>query len=470
MKMMSEKVQQQLVESVKTAIELHADGTPPTDAVTQVAKEAGYNEHQLKLMTDSFNTAKSLHHIRTADEMNKSASFDLADFDAAKEQLFPSDEEKVKAAHFADRPSSVLAMSVPNFNKAAGLSKTAASSCGSSGGAAASASAGLAAHDRRRKKKKKEVKAFDFEDQEEPDIFEVKGAEELQPDHGYRFRTAWKKLGGYLTKSRTHRKEAESHRHTYYQAAQQLGERFRAVAGPNWPDFRKEAEALYGDVGSQVCQAIETDNRLLSIYKRHGKSAEARPVPQMINDLTVDHKLLKIAVHAVELSAHEQVESQRWEKKHAETREALLRLGKSEKQADIGTMLGITALNRAMNDATKNVLSRPPARADLEDDADLDNEYNKTRIGLAVKDMMDSDEVVGQHASEDPARVAQVVDQLVQVSPRLLDMPLALQSAVRRQLEMGTTEPFELQQIRDLSKPLATPTVAPAPQGPGANV
>lgn len=447
---MSERAQQEIVDSMKTAIEHHVQGMSPTEAVVKVAEEAGYNQHKLKLMTDAFNTAKTLHHMRTADELSKSASFDLADYDQAREALFPSDEAEVKAAHFVQAPRPALPGVVPNFNKAASQREKVAAGCGS----ADSAAAGLKAHDRRRKKgKKKEVKAFDF-DAPEDDVLAVKGSEERELDSGYRFRTAWRKLGGYQTRARKHRKEAEEHRHTFYQACGQLGQRFRAVSGPSWFDFRKEAEALHGPVAAQVCQAIEDDHRLGSVYKRHGKSAEARPLPPMINDMTDDHKLLKVALHSAEISAHEQVESQRWQSKFSQAREALLSLGKPEKRADVATMLGITALNRAMNDATKSVLDRKPATPSLDLDTDLDMEMDKARVGLAVKDLMESDEVISQHASEDPARVAQVVDQVVQVSPKLLNMPLALQSAVRRQLEMGTTEPFELQQIRDLSKPL----------------
>jgi hypothetical protein len=95
---MTTQRQQQLVDAVKTAADLHADGLPASKALAKVATDQGFNQHELKLMTDAFNTAKTLAHMRSTDGVDKTASFELADYDQASALAFPPAQLPAKTA------------------------------------------------------------------------------------------------------------------------------------------------------------------------------------------------------------------------------------------------------------------------------------------------------------------------------------------------------------------------------------
>lgn len=412
-KLMSEAKQREVLEAVKEAVALGSDFSP-TEALAKVASDHGYNEHILQRMVESYNTGKTLHHMRTATPEEKSASFELADFDEARAILLPDDEKEVKAAHFTDVKPVVFESQIPNFN----------------GGRAKAAAA---------------------------DILKVEGGEPRKAEVD--IPGAYRKLSEFKTKARQHRKEAEDARVYLETAVRQLGDNFRQVGHePNWFGWRKEAEAVSGELAGQLCDYAQDIYGLEAKYDRHKLPKEAS-APPVIDDTTDLHKLMKIACVAARIYSREKAAEQRLLKKQAKHREALQSLGKSEaakKEASIIGLLGIQQLGKQMDATSDSIIGESTKPEVLPEDVasgmNINDELRKARIGIAVRDMMDEDDVISQHASEDPARVTEMVREITRVSPALLDMPIALRAAIRRQLEMGVTEPHELQQLRDFSK------------------
>jgi len=413
--LMSETRQKEVLAKVEEAAALHMSGMSPTEALAKVASEAGYNEHVLQRMVETFNTAKTLQHMRQAPETEKAASFDLADYDQAHAIMFPDDEQQVKAAYFDQPDPRVFNDLIPNFNKQA------------------------------------------------TDASVLKMAvKEVPRDFARDLRQAFRKVGGYQTKAREFRKQAEEYKFILERTLQELGSSFkRAAHATNWYEFRKEAAVVGGVLAEQLADIVEHQHGLAQRYSRHKLStAEDWEPDSVIDDTTHEHKLMKVAATAARLCSHFGVQAQRWFQKHASTWEALVCLGKTrssrEKSADVGSSLGLLALQNQMNQATQAVLDRRKTPvitdADLGGDLDISSELQKTRMGIALRDMMEEDEVIAQHAAENPSAVTEAMDQLINVSPELANMPIALRSALRRQLEMGTTEPFELSQLRELSK------------------
>lgn len=414
-RLMSETRQKEVLAKVEEAAALHMEGMSPTEALAKVASESGYNENVLQRMVETFNTAKTLQHMRTAPNTEKAASFELADYDQAHAIMFPDDEQQVKAAYFDQPDPQVFGEAIPNFNKVAVDSS---------------------------------VLKMDVSD--------------IPRDAGRELRQALRKVGAYQTKAREFRKQAENYRFTLETALRELGNRFKqAGCGVNWFEWRKAAAAVGDALTSKLADIVEDQHGLAQRYVRHKLStAEDYEVPSVVDNTTHEHKLMKVAVMAARLCSHYGVQAQRWFNKHASTRDALICLGKAdtprEKNADLGSSLGVMALTKQMGDATKNIMDQRKqpviTDADLGGDLDIESELQKTRMGIALRDMMEDDEVIAQHASEDPSSVTDVMDQLLAVSPQLANMPIALRAALRRQLEMGTTEPFEIAQLRDLSK------------------
>lgn len=438
--LMSETRQKEVLAKVEEAASLHMGGMSPTEALAKVASEAGYNDHVLQRMVETFNTAKTLQHMRQAPDTEKAASFELADYDQARAIMFPDDEQVVKAAYFDQPEAQAFEDVIPNFHK----------------------------------------KAVDT------GVLKVDGAP-VPRSEARDLRQAFRKAAGYRTKARKFRKDAEEHQFILESVLRELGNRFKHAAHAiNWFEFRKEAEAVGGVLARELADIVEEQHGLAQRYRQHKLSmAEDWEEPSVIDDTTEEHKLMKAAACAARLCSHFGVQSQRWFQKHASTQEALICLGKTrspgEKSADVGSSLGLLALQNQMNQATQNQLAerKPPiiTDADLGGDLDVSSELQKTRMGIALRDMMEEDEVIAQHTSEDPAAVTEVMNDLIRVSPELANMPIALRSALRRQLEMGTTEPFELAQLRDLSKdtqkfqPSVMLDTAPAPPAvPGMQV
>jgi hypothetical protein len=111
-------------------------------------------------------------------------------------------------------------------------------------------------------------------------------------------------------------------------------------------------------------------------------------------------------------------------------------------------------LAASLSGAFDNTIPQPPpSKANINPNVGLESELNKARLQTAVKDMMTDDDVISQHASQDPAKVMKIVEQLAQVHPKILDMPSVLQSGVRKALELGSIEPFELKQLQSLGSP-----------------
>ena len=412
-KLMTEAQQTKILANVEKAAALHLGGMDPTEALVKVATDAGYNEHVLQRMVETFNTAKTLHHMRSADDLEKAASIALADFDQAKEIMFPSKDEEVKAAYYDKPKPAVFREVIPNFNKVAS---------------------------------------------EDASVLKME-VPEVPRDSGREIRQAFKKVSAYTTKARVNRDQAEEYRSVLEGTVSELGECFkRAGCSVNWYEFKKEAAAIGGVLAEEIAEIVEERHGLEQRYVRH-KLAMAKDFEpdDIIDDTTYEHKLMKAACLAAGLCSHFGVIAQRWFQKHASVREALICLGKSqapEKTADMGT-LSLMTLRDSLSKASDKVLNerKPPVitDADIGGDLDISSELQKTRMGIALRDMMNEDEVIAQHASEDPAAVSDMMNELVAVSPHLANMPIALRSALRRQLEMGTTEPFELAQLQQLS-------------------
>jgi hypothetical protein len=258
------------------------------------------------------------------------------------------------------------------------------------------------------------------------------------------------------------RKVAEEHRMAHDEnrgialtSMHKLAEIFRRADRPNWTTFEGEVLAVHGKEASAFLDAIWDTGRLGSV--RCSRAPGAIKVAY-VNDGTELHKLFSIFKVASEIAAEEKVQETQYRERYQSDRAAVLG---ATKEAMMGAMMGSPMLMAAQLAGTYDQALQPPApaKATINPNVGLESELQKARLQAVVRDMMANDEVISAHSANDPAKVVKIVEQLSQVHPKILDMPSVLQSGVRKALELGTIEPFELKQLQSLGDP-----TSPAPQ------
>ena len=480
MKFMSSKRQQELVDAVKDAADLHLDGSLATDAIAKVASERSFGENEARLMVEAFNTSKTLAHMRDAQGSEKAASFDLADADQVIALMFPK-SEAVKTAFAVEEYS--FSPRIPNYFeqevRSALSEKVATVLIESQEGAPAKNGA------------------------------EVTALSSTPSD--IRYRKAYNACDYWRKKADAHRAEAAKMRGQIHEACRSIAESFRTPAGVGgWNTFAKEAEQLHGKDGRIVVDAIAEDFGLNSIMARHGakEAAVTLPDPEAIN-----HKLLKVAVLSIDAASDELEKEAKCREECAAAKARWFRSGgvkvaakdKKEKdpklpyelQSQVDALRRESAVPKAQLEQAKlrdeivdrrvapatNLLKSVstgardfsdlvgtvrseidrfklpepgPGRTDdsvYDPNVGLEADYTNAVIQLNIQDAMESDPVIAEHASSDPEMVLKAVKELAEIEPAILMKPMALKSMLRRHLELGQTELHELEQQRKVVGP-----------------
>ena len=421
MQFMSPKRQQEIVDAVKTAADLHTAGTSASDAIAKVASDAGFNANEAKLMVDAFNTSKTLAHMRTSEGVEKAASFELADYDEVAKVLEQTEEKTALATDYE------FDTRIPDYRKAT--------------------------QDYTELTEKIAYQVI--EDSNGVSVPLDKVSETLDTADDLVMRKACDAVDYWRKEADVKRAEYDSLRFHVSDACSKLAEYFsRAGYLQQWPTFAKEAENLHGDIGKRVVDTLNTEFGLSSLSDRHGCK---HAVVTMPDESTVPHKLLKVAVLSAELAADAQAEEQDLRDKHAKAKEKVYgKRKKNKKKSDSSCKkagLSTLALLNMMRNRDGASAAPPTPEVDLGTDAGLESEYGNARMQMLLRDMMEEDDVLSQHAQEDPATVFQVMNELSTFQPELLKQPIALRSAMRRHLELGQTEPHELNQMKELMEP-----------------
>ena len=469
MNFMSSKRQQELVDAVKDAADLHLEGMPASDAIAKVASDSQMSENETKLMVEAFNTSKTLAHVRSAQGSEKAASFDLADYDTVIAKAFPAKED-VKVAFITDYRFSE---SVPSYFGVAG-------------------------------KMLEKVATTLIESQEG---IPVKDAQEVtvrsNTPSDLTYRKAYNACDYWRKKAEEHRAKAAEMRGQVYEACEAIAEGFKTPAGiRGWSTFAKEAESLHGEVGKKVVETIADDFGLNGIMARHGSKGAAVTLP---DPDAKNHKLLKIALLSMEVAAEEmdseddcrrrlEADKARWFRdggvktaakgggsKHpdldtqakidAYRNRLLLPKAKQEyrdfrRESAEKALAPITGLTKSVGDATTSVggmidkvresvgkLHIPESvehkkELQLDPRVGMESEYQNAVFQMNLQDMLENDPVISGHVAEDPYSVLSAVQELADIQPEILSKPIALRAMLRRHLEMGQTELHELEQQR----------------------
>jgi len=291
------------------------------------------------------------------------------------------------------------------------------------------------------------------------DVHLFKKANDLPQAFDIKLRKAFAAVDYYRKQAEvTHNQAAECSKHAQ-DLSGMLADHFRSPNNiPSWGKFAEEIGHVHGEEGIRLAGVWMHTHKIAGLLKRHGyKQASSIEEGQLVDDQTAPHQAFLAMKEALSTEAGlRKVAEQRMAKYLSEKAQLL---GKSKEAADkeatvVGSIFAYSGLMNALTKATKNALEPVAPKPELPPHRGLEGQLRQARVGGVVRDMMDEDDVISRHASENPASVTQTINELIQVNPALLDMPVALRSAVRRQLEMGTSEPHEIQQVNELHAPI----------------
>jgi hypothetical protein len=478
--LMSEEKQRELVSAVKQAADLVSDGSDPTDAVVKVARLRGFNENQVDLMTQAFNTGATLSHFKTATD--RAETFPIANGERAREALFPKDAE-AKAA--ADREvSKILRQPIPDLRRGVmdSMEKAAAAKPAEPAGSAVGLEdETLITGGRESEKKLAAYTAWrlkqdmpagggfmslnlvsadrDIEYQrylseslsekgasyKDPTALEV--PHEIYLDHALKAVEHWKTAAARLaSESSEYLKIAED-------TISNLAGIFTAAGRPDWHQFEADALALHGSDIKPYLDVVYARGSLGSL-----KCARAsEPSPGFINEAREELTMLEVIKVAadilVELKARENEAIQNY----TTDRQAIL--AGAPKLAgvslNVGNPMGL-ALGLAQHfDA--QIPEAKPSTANLDPGVGIESELSKAKLQAAVKDLMENDPVIAKHSKTDPGNVLSIIEELSKLHPNITTMPAVMQSGVRKALELGSMEPFEMKQLQSIGNPKTEP-------------
>lgn len=387
-----------------------ADGALPTEAVIKVAQELQLRPGEIKLVANAYNTGATRGQLdSSSDPLQKAAEFPLASAEDALATLFPS---TVKTA--ADVAQST-AVSLDYAISPRGM---------------------LQRH--------KQAAAA---------TLPAKSAPRATYEHPDTFRK-------YAVAAQQQRKRAveESRRlvslamDKMAQAFCDLVEYFDTPLHVPLSSVKQAARTVYGREGEIVLEKVGN-------YRPHLQKEAAKPY-----DYRTDSQPLPLIGRVLAAVEHHSNCGAEYYKQAALAEAAVIHnrpnpfpnsVIEHEKQAVESPLALMLAGSYAKDMIDKTVQGMPEARAqdaagelsDPQNEAALRN----IRIRAMLNDLMAEDPVISRHQPND---VLQAYNDLNGLAPHAADQKLIMQSALRRQLEQGHAEPFEVDQLLGIDSKL----------------
>lgn len=432
MKRLSKEAEERLLAAIEKTAGLVNAGEDPNSAIVKAAREDGVPPGQISLMVHAYNTGRTTRQREEGGSpLEKAAEFPLADTATVLEQLYPS---KVKTAGEITRDRAVsLEYAVPPT--------------------------GLLTRNARRQMLKQgasiDWRRWAHGDQE----VTVTAPAPYPTDPATLLKRA------YCEAERLQREVSEARRK---QAAamdkmaacfSEITEYFRCPGAVPIPVVREQAYLLHGTKAAQLVDEIVkvtpalgkmSQHRVkVSNYRLEPANGEVYGLISEFLDVLDEYKRCK--------QAHADVSA-----RNAELVEGLLRpfaerprsvldeLGFSTKRAN---MFGEALPMLYGASAIKNIMAGGPsgsgdseankALAQLTDPAH-EATLRNIRAQAMLQDLLTSDPVVSTH---DPQDVMDAYNEIVSMTPRAADQRLLVQPLLRKKLEQGQLDPFEVDQM-----------------------
>lgn len=400
LKLMSKQKEQEIAQSVNKAAELAAAGTDPSEAIAKVAMDMGYNENIAKYMTNSYNVSKTLAQFEQFDGEKRAEDFSIAKTDKVLERMRSAVPTTKKASI---QPSTnvkdymAVDMSVADFSAKYITSKVASE--------------------------------LDF-----PDYVLVDRLNKLRDDVNAKIALA--------------HADAATAKIIASDRFFKLAEFLSNLPRGKFAEFEEEALAKHGNVAKIVLDDVFATRDFAALgHTRASKTAA------FVDDTKPAHALLDSFLAKI-------AEAQDLQKVASDLDEAADGVAKDLSPITITKGFGANmtgAVDSLTGFLDKQVLApisesegKPDKKfQDVVADVDLKNEFQSAPLTSSLSEIFAEDEVL---RNEDPAEVARIAKQQLEISPKLIEHPPILAAAIRRALATrGDVDPFSAKQLFDFT-------------------
>lgn len=426
--MISEGLQQRILQAVEKTAALVDDGMHPNDAIAKAVIFYKLGADCVSPLVHAYNTGRTTHQRENGhDPFEKAADFELASIDSIMRQLYPLAEAIKQAAdackcensspQYACTPAGLIdrhkkkriALSMPSPVVEKGAQAT----------------------------KEKEITLNDVE------RLKIKAAHARQYE------------SECLDKLAVSLDTFVDHIRSYDSKSLLLTE--------------KQASLLYGDAAAPIIAFVKENNALLCKQARHqaaGKPGES-----------VDQKAQTLIKAAIDCSSAVAAATEAREVADRAVKQAAAKLLLPVVQQNNQSFLEITeddlmqkaALGSAGGvfdamlgaTAAKNIGEKlvPPPVSELAESETLklldpahEAQLRNIRAESTLNELIASDDVISGYGDDE---VLDAYNDIVQNAPAVADNRMALQALMRQRLQQGASSPFELQQMADLNRSLS---------------
>jgi hypothetical protein len=416
---LSKEAEQKLISALGEVADLVSGGSSPNDAIVKTAVDRQIPAGHLHLMTSAYNTGRTETQRKSSEDvLEKAGEFELADADVIRDRMFP---ETTKTAAEIRRHSVID----ESYSRPPAF---------------------LAEREQREKVASLPGGELRFCAKPAPlpvesDAAAKRAFHEITKNH--RAVETARAKAQYLF-DRTH---AET---------QKLASFLRQVGAPNFSTVRENAVILYGEPARSLFDHIAAKDKVLSKQAADTRltAVDHRSTPyvlvQSILSLSNEYRQARADHEKIAAdSARREVELKRPFYEEAEAQSVLGPLSETEKEAFFGAMVGTAAGSSMGRELGTHLGSRPievlKAKA-LEKVTDPQQEMalRNLQTESMLNDFMANDDVISTH---DPNTVLGHFNELSQLAPRASSQSGLMRSLLRRRLQQGASDPYEVEQL-----------------------
>jgi len=426
MKKISKAAESKLVKAIEKTATLVNSGTDPSAAIAKAASEDGIPPGHINLMVHAYNTGRTTRQRQEGDDvLTKAADFPLADASKVLELLYPEqvktaaavEEETIVSTQYALPPTGLL--------------------------------------ERRQKRAVSKMK-HDWT------LGGIDKAPEPYPDDPReRMKRAYAEAEKLRRESDELRRRMSAAFDKMASTFVELTNYFRQPGGSPIPVVGETAFLLHGDKGRQIVDEVVRVTPGLAKMSMHKVAA--------VVDQTTDNECYAMISQLLDEIDFYKEAKRKYEaqtKTASESSEALLRpfvqrsrsvlegySTDSEKSAAMfPALIGASALKNLFGGPMASGKPAPSAvQKQLTDLTDPEHEQQLRNIQTSamLQDMMINDPVISGY---DPTEATDAFNEIVQTAPRAANKRAIMQSLLRKRLEQGTLDPFEVEQLLSMEE------------------
>lgn len=440
MNKLSKEAENKLLVAIEKTAALVNSGLDPNSAIAKAASEDGIPPGHINLMVHAYNTGRtSRQRMDGADAMEKAADFPLADAAAVLDQLYPA---QVKTAAAIAR--SVIVSTEYGLPPTGVLER------------------------RARQEKLARAKDIDWS-------MGVSAPEEYPRDPMEAMKRAYAKAESLRRGAEEARRKTAAAFDKMADTFNDITTYFRRTDATPIPIVKEQAFLLHGDKGEQLIDQIVAVTPGLAKMARHKQAVNKNSlhsvdgevyglISQFLDELE-DYRRLKQAQHDVEKSAATISEDTLRPFVHAR-RSVLDEMCSpdSEKRANglMPWVYGASAVKNLIGGAADSaqVPGNPLAEEKMYQkltDPDHEAQLRNIQSQAMLQDLLLNDPVI---SSYEPQQAIDAYNDIVQMSPRAGGQRVLMQSLLRKRLEQGAMDPFEVDQLlgmEEKQRKIATP-------------